>query len=158
MFPAPVGAAPGRWHPACHARLRMTPHPSVLVGFRDSSARSLEFRDRLGGWVRGCGYEPRFTEDAEEALEWLRRDAFAVSFLDSEFERARGEPVWRGVQPGVARRVVLMARESRRELMFEALRLGVATVLPLPPVEAMVRAALAVASGADPNRRDETDF
>ena len=58
--------------------------------------------------------------------------------------RAEVDVVWRRIRPIAQRRVVLMARESGRNLWFEALRTGVATVLPFPPREAMVQAALRV--------------
>jgi DNA-binding NtrC family response regulator len=120
----------------------MTPHPSVLLGLRDR-----HLRDRLDGWMSDWGFRTRFTDDADEVIDWLGQEFHAVSFIDSEMERPAGEAVWRTVRPAAARRVVLMARDRRRDLMFEALRFGVATVLPLPPEEAMVRAALVVASG-----------
>ena len=99
-------------------------------------------RDRLERWVRGCGYETRFTDDAEEAIAWSHQETFAASFLDSEMGAREGRPVWRVVRPLVGRRLVLMARGCDKDLWFEALRSGVATVLPLPPEEPMVRAAL----------------
>lgn len=123
----------------------MTPHPSVLLSLRDAA-----LRDELDGWVRGYGYQTCLTADAEETMSWLSRERFSASFLESEMERSEGEAVWRLVRPDMARRVVLMSRDRNRDLWFEALRHGVATVLPLPPVEAMVRAALTAVSGSPP--------
>ena len=119
----------------------MTLHPSVLLSLGDQV-----LRDTLDDWVRGCGYRTRLSADAEETMSWLREDTFSASFLDSEMEAPAGEAVWRLVRPGPTRRVVLMARERNPDLWFEALRYGVATVLPLPPAEEMVRAALAAVS------------
>lgn len=125
----------------------MTPHPSVLLGLRDS-----DLGDRLGGWVRDRGFRTCFTDDAREAIDRLRNESFTASFLDSEMGCPEGQAVWRLLQPVLARRVVLMARDRRRELLFEALGFGVATVLPLPPVEAMVSAALSAVSGPPSGR------
>ncbi len=123
----------------------MTPSPSVLLSLRDRA-----LREEIDGWMRGYGYETCLTADAEETITWLRQERFSASFLDSGMERADGGAVWRLVRPGTARRVVLMARERNQDLWFEALRHGVATVLPLPPVEEMVRAALSAVSGSLP--------
>ena len=128
----------------------MTPHPSVLLGLQERDLSDRDLCDRLDGWVRHCGFRTEFTADADEAMRWLRRDTFAASFLDSGMERAEGEAVWRLVRPAAARRMVLMVRERRRDLWFEALRFGVATVLPMPPREVMVRAALSAVSGLRP--------
>jgi hypothetical protein len=116
----------------------MTPHPAVLIGLRER-----EFRDRLEGWVRRLGYDARTTADGSETLAWVREGSFVASFLDSGLGAPEGETVWRVVRPIVGRRLVLMAWERSNDLWFEALRSGVGTVLPLPPEEPMVRAALA---------------
>lgn len=105
----------------------------------------------MEGWVRRCGYRTRFTDDAHEAISWLGREDFAATFVDSDMGRAEGEALWRRIRPIApgpygSCRVVLMARESGRNLWFEALRSGVATVLPFPPHEAMVQAALRAAT------------
>lgn len=111
-------------------------------------------RGSLEGWVERCGYRPRCTADAREALDWLgeERDTFAASFLDAEMGRDEGELTWRIVRPRVRRRIVLVVRERRRDLWFEALRAGVATVLPFPPEEPMVRAALEAVTGQAPGK------
>ncbi len=123
----------------------MTPHPAVLLGLR---ADDRELRDPLEGWVRRMGFRTRFTTDAREAASWLRQEDFAANLVDSDMGRAEGEAVWRTIRPAFARRTVLLARSRGRGLWFEALRSGVATVLPLPPLEATVRAALAAATQA----------
>jgi DNA-binding NtrC family response regulator len=123
----------------------MTPHPAILLGLR---ADDRELRDPLEGAVRRLGFQTRFTTDVREALAWLRREEFAASFVDSDMGLADGEAVWRTLRPAFARRTVLLARDRNRGLWFEALRSGVATVLPLPAREPMVRAALAAAMHA----------
>jgi CheY-like chemotaxis protein len=115
----------------------MMPSPSVLVGLPAG-----EGRDRLVGWIRGEGHETVVADDGPDTVRWLRRHVFAAFFLDSEMDAVRGVPVWRTVRPIVGRRMVLMAREWRSDLWFEALRAGVGTVLPLPAQEPTVRAAL----------------
>ncbi len=138
----------------------MTPHPAIMLGLR---ADDRELRDPLEGAVRRLGYQTRFTTDVREALAWLRREEFAASIVDSDMGLAEGEAVWRTLRPVFARRTVLLARDRRPGLWFEALRSGVATVLPLPARESMVRAALAAAMhawcGGDWRRPavDETD-
>jgi DNA-binding response OmpR family regulator len=99
--------------------------------------------DRIAGWVRGWGYEVRVTSDGVEAVRVLHRESFVATFLDSRLGGAQGETVWRVVRPILGRRLILMAGELSNEFWFEALRAGVGTVLPLPPAERMVRAALA---------------
>ena len=124
----------------------MTPHPAVLLSLRASDSGDRDLRDRMEGWVRRCGFRTRFTADAHEAVSWLEQEAFAATFVDSDLGLAEGEAVWRIIRPLAEQRVVLMARDRRRALWFEALRKGVATVLPMPPREAMVQAALAAAT------------
>ena len=124
----------------------MTPNPAVLLGLRASDPEDRSLREQLEGWVRSCGYRTRFTTDAHEAISWLHQEDFAATFVDSDLGRAEGEALWRVIRSIAPRRVVLMARSSRRNLWFEALRTGVATVLPLPPHEAMVQAALRAAT------------
>ena len=116
----------------------MTPHPAVLIGLEEHA-----LRDRLAGWVRRLGYDARATADGRETLAWVRTGAFVASFLDAGLGAPEGDAVWRVVRPIVGHRLVLMARERNNDLWFEALRSGVGTVLPLPPEECMVRAALA---------------
>ena len=139
----------------------MTPNPAVLLGLRASGLEDRSLRVRMEGWVRRCGYRTRFTDDAHEAISWLGQEDFAATFVDSDMGRAEGEALWRRIRPIASGsygsgsggsgpygscRVVLMARESGRNLWFEALRSGVATVLPFPPREAMVQAALQAAT------------
>jgi DNA-binding response OmpR family regulator len=122
----------------------MTPNPSVFVGLPAGDAR-----DRLVGWIRDQGYETDGASDGGETVARVRVRTFAASFLDSGMEALEGGTVWRVVHRIVGRRLVLMARERRNELWFEALRAGVATVLPLPPEEVTVRAALAAVIGTE---------
>ena len=137
----------------------MTPHPAVLLGLRVSGSEDRSLRAQMEGWVRRCGYRPRFTDDAHEAISWLDQEDFAATVVDSDMGRAEGEALWRRIPPvtrGPQRgscRVVLMARDQGRNLWFEALRSGVVTVLPYPPAEAMVQAALRAATrGWTPTR------
>jgi DNA-binding response OmpR family regulator len=116
----------------------MLPSPSVLIG-----TQVLDLGERIAAWVRQLGYVVRVTQDGVEAVEVLRRGSFAASFLDSQLGGAGGESIWRVVRPILGRRLILMASERSNEFWFEALRSGVGTVLPLPPAERMVRAALA---------------
>lgn len=121
----------------------MTPNPAVLVGLR--AERELEAD--LEGWVRRLGFDPRFTTSAREVRTWLGREDFAASFVDSDLGAAEGEPVWRTLRPAAARRTVLLAHDRRRDLWFEALRAGMATVLTLPLYETTVQAALEAVVG-----------
>ena len=129
----------------------MTPHPAVLLGLRATGSEDRSLRAQMEGWVERCGYRTRFTDDAHEAMAWLDQEDFAATVVDSDMGRAEGEVLWRRIRrsaqgPQGSRRVVLMAREQGRRLWFEALRSGVVTVLPFPPQEAMVQAALRVAT------------
>jgi len=124
----------------------MTLHPSVLIGLCDREVRG----ERVAEWVRHLGYEAAVTDDGTETLAWVRQRVFAAHLLDSRLVADTGEEVWRTVRPIVGRRLVLMAREPRTTLWFEALRAGVGAVLSLPPREEAVRAALAAATGAPP--------
>ena len=110
----------------------------VLIG-----TQALDLGSQISIWVRELGYEACLTPDGEEAVAWARRGPFAASFLDNQLGGAGGETVWRVVRPILGRRLVLMARERLNELWFEALQVGVRTVLPLPPARPMVEAALA---------------
>ena len=127
-------------------------HPSVLISLRHRRAGYGEVRDRLESMVRGCGYRTRFTDDSREALAWTRQEPFTASFLDSEMEHVAGQMIWRVVRSIVGRRLVLMTWERRNDVWFEALQSGVGAVLPLPPEESSVRAAL-TAVGAEPPGR-----
>ena len=126
----------------------MTPHPAVLLGLRPDEHDVHELREPMEGWMRRLGFQTRFTTDAREAVSWLHQESFAASFVDCDLGTAEGEAVWRSIRPDFARRTVLLARDRGRGLWYEALRSGVATVLPLPPREAMVRAALMAVTGA----------
>ena len=123
----------------------MTPHPAIMLGLR---ADDRDLRDPLEDWVRRLGFQTWFTADVREALDWLRCEDFAASIVDSDLGLAQGEALWRTIRPRLARRTVLIAREGGRALWFEALHSGVATVLPVPPRESMVRAAVAAATHA----------
>lgn len=121
----------------------MTPNPAVLVGLRADT----ELEGELAGWVRGLGFDTRFTTDAHEVRSWLGQTDYAASFVDCDLGLAEGEAVWRTLRPAEARRTVLLTRDRRRDLWFEALRTGVATVLTLPLHETTVRAALQTVVG-----------
>jgi DNA-binding response OmpR family regulator len=122
----------------------MTPNPAVLVAGLRTDAES---GGALEGWVRSLGFETRFTTNAYEARSWLGQEDYAASFVDCDLGLGEGEAVWRTLRPAVARRTVLLARDRRRDLWFEALRSGVATVLPLPLHESMVLAAIEAVTG-----------
>jgi DNA-binding response OmpR family regulator len=128
----------------------MTPHPSVLIGLSGHGARRQAQRERIAGWVRHLGYEPTVTEDGAAALAWVRDHVFAAHLLDEQLGTDSGERVWRRVRPVLGRRLVLMVEEPRTNHWFEALRAGVGAVLPLPPREATVRAAIVAATGMLP--------
>jgi DNA-binding NtrC family response regulator len=136
---------PGTGTQIAHA-VCVTPNPAILLGLRAADSEDRSLRDQLEGWVRGCGYRTRFTADAHEAISWLDQEDFAATFVDSDLGRDEGQALWRMIRPVAARRVVLLARSGGRNLWFEALRTGVATVLPLPPREAMVQAAVRAAT------------
>ncbi len=141
----------------------MTPSSTVLVSLRSRPREGAGLRDELDGMIRRCGYRPHFTRGGRETLDSVRRDSFVASFLDSGYwgqgsddtELVDGEAVWRVVRRIVGRRLVLMTRAPRNDFWFDALRAGVGTVLPLPPQEPTVRAALQAVAGAGPaNRAD----
>jgi DNA-binding NtrC family response regulator len=125
----------------------MMPNPSVLIGLRGNAPQDLDVRDRLTGWVRHLGYEPAVADDGPTALAWAQERPFVASLLDCGVEAERGIQVWRSVHPVLGRRLVLMVREARRDVWFEALCRGVGAVLPLPARERMVKAALHAATG-----------
>jgi DNA-binding response OmpR family regulator len=120
----------------------MEPNLPVLLGLRAS-----DVRDRLRGWIERLGYETHVTEDGVETLAWFSRRPFAASLLGWGIAASAGEPVWRVVRPIAGRRLVLLIEQERKDLWFEALSGGVGAVLPLPPVQATVEAALAAATG-----------
>jgi DNA-binding response OmpR family regulator len=121
----------------------MLPVPAVLIG-----TEALDLGQRIACWVRALGYQVWVTQDGVEAVRTLHHGPFAASFLDDQLGGTGGESIWRVVRPILGRRLILMARERSNELWFEALRSGVGTVLPLPPEEPMVRAALAAVGKA----------
>lgn len=116
---------------------------SVFIG-----TPALEVGAEIAGWVRAWGYEVEVTCDGMRAVAALHRGRYAASFLDHQLEAAQGQTIWRVVRPVVGRRLILMAHERSNELWFEALRAGVGTVLPLPPAQHMVQAALAAVTEA----------
>jgi CheY-like chemotaxis protein len=120
--------------------MEATPH--VLIGLRAG-----DWSDRLSVWVRGLGYAVEVAADGASALARVRTRPYAASLLESGLEATESGTVWRVVHQIVGRRLVLMAWERRNDLWFEALRAGVGAMLPLPPEEPMVRAALAAATG-----------
>jgi CheY-like chemotaxis protein len=120
----------------------MEPLPPVLISLLAS-----DVRDRIQGWVESLGFETAVTADGVETVAWVSRLPFTATLLHSGIAGAEGGEVWRVVRPIAGRRLVLMVEEARRDLWFEALSDGVGAVLPLPPEEAMVRAALAAATG-----------
>ena len=128
----------------------MTLHPSVLIGLSARDVCRERLGERVAEWVRHLGYEPAVTNDGAETLAWVQERVFAATLLDCRLAADTGERVWRRVRPIAGRRLVLMAREPRTDLWFEALRAGVGAVLPLPPREATVRAALRAATGVLP--------
>lgn len=134
----------------------MTPNRSVLIGTNVADAGDEELGDRLAGWVRDLGYEPTVSIDGGQTLAWVEERVFAVSLVDCRLVAETGEQVWRRVRPIMGRRLVLMAREPRNDLWFEALRAGVGALLPMPPREVTVRAALLAVTGASPPGRRPT--
>ncbi len=125
----------------------MTPAPSVLIGLAPTQT---DLRSRLVGWVREMGYEPSVAADGPQAVAWAHQRVFAASLLACGVEAAAGVEVWRSVHPVLGRRLVLMVRDPRRDLWFEALEEGVGAVLPIPPEQPMVREALRVATAPRP--------
>lgn len=125
----------------------MTLQPAVLISLRDEVPFGGDLERRLVDWVRELGYEPQVANGGPEAVAWVRRRPYAASFCDCETEAATGVEAWRSIHAVLGRRLVLMVREPRRDLWFEALREGVGALLPLPPREPMVRAALSAAIG-----------
>jgi hypothetical protein len=116
----------------------MTRNPAVLIGTADA-----ETGDRISGWVARLGYEARIAAGSTATMALVRGSEFSASFLDSGMGSGEADGVvWRRANPILGRRLVLMARNPR-EVWFEALGAGVGAVLPLPPQERMVLAALA---------------
>ena len=103
----------------------MTLHPSVLIGLSVSDGVG----ESVAGWVRQLGYEPTVTLGGGETLAWVQEHACAASLLDAGLVAETGERVWRRVRPIVGRRLILMVREPRRDLWFEALGAGIGAVL-----------------------------
>lgn len=130
----------------CAPCVAMTPNPAVLVGLRAEDGLEAAASD-LEGWVRRLGFEARFSTSAHEVRSWLDQADFAATFVHSDLGVTEGQAVWRTLRPATARRTVLLTEERRRELWFEALRAGMATVLTLPLVETTVRAALEAVVG-----------
>jgi ActR/RegA family two-component response regulator len=127
----------------------MVPSPSVLISLSGPDDDLAAARGRLERVVRGRGYEPRFTTDAGEAMAWAREQRFAVSFVDADMEVHAEGRVWRVLHQVIGPRMVLMTRGRRQDVWFEALKCGVAAVLPLPPRTRSVRAALEAAVGPE---------
>ncbi len=125
----------------------MAPTRSVLIGCRREIADVGEVRTHLEDWVGELGFEARVTSDPQQAVDWAHQEPFAAGFVDAGWEMARGQSIWRVLQPVLARRMVLMTGAGRRQVWFEALRCGVAAVLPLPPEPSSVHAALRAAAG-----------
>ena len=125
----------------------MTPHPSVLISLRRDPVQDLDIRTRIASYVRRLGFAPTLADDGREALAWVRERPFAATFVECGVEGEGGVEAWRAIQPHQGRRLVLMIREPDQGLWFEALGRGVGAVLPLPPAERMVRAALRAATG-----------
>ncbi len=136
--------------PALPFRVAMTPNASVLLGLRARTAPDRDLRQRLERWVKCHGFRPRFTPDAGEALRWLEEEPFAASLFDSDMERQDGQMVWQLVEPVVARRSVLLARDRRSTIWFGALRTGMGTVLPFPPDAGTFEEALRVVGAFGP--------
>lgn len=135
--------APGLPSPV-HA---MTPNPAVLISLRRERDIDPALERQLADWVGALGFEPLVAPDGREAVAWVRRRPFAASLFDWRSDDGDGVASWRSIHEILGRRLVLMTREPRRGLWFEALCEGVGAVLPLPAREAMVRAALLAAVG-----------
>ena len=127
----------------------MTLHPSVLITLRRDAVEDTDIRTRIASTVRRLGFDAAVAHDGREALAWVRERSFAATFVECGVEGEAGVEAWRAIQPHQGRRLVLMIREPDRALWFEALGRGVGAVLPLPPAERMVRAALRAATGWD---------
>ena len=125
----------------------MTPHPSVLITLRRDPVDDRDIRTRIASWVRRLGFAPAVAHDGREALAWVRERPFAATFVECGVEGEAGVEAWRVIQPHQGRRLVLMIREPDRAIWFEALGRGVGAVLPLPPAERTVQAALRAATG-----------
>jgi len=125
----------------------MMPNPSVLISLRSATASDRDLGERLVGWVRRLGFDPAVASDGRQVVDRVRRRPFAATLVEYGVVGEGGVDAWRVIHPLLGRRLVLMTREMRRDLWFEALREGVGAVLPLPPREAMVRAALCAATG-----------
>ena len=136
----------------------MTPRPAVLVAVGPDVQADRRVRGDLEDWVWESGFRPRFAADADEVVTWLRdeRDAFAASLLDAQLG-AQGSPTWQQVGPWVGRRLVLLLREQRRTVWFEALRSGAVAVVPPPWNGAVLAAALQVATRGEAGRRGGRD-
>jgi DNA-binding response OmpR family regulator len=129
----------------------MIPNRTVLIGLNDRPDRSVELRERFADWVERLGYEPAVATDGRTAVAWVEERPLAASLVDSDLLGDMGEEVWRRVRPILGRRLVLMAREPRSDIIFEALRSGVGALLPLPARECMVRAAIQAATRVESN-------
>jgi hypothetical protein len=116
--------------------------PAALIALR-----ACAYRDDLAGWVEGGGFEPYVTDVGRLAIDWVRGAPGGISFFDRDLERLDGTEVWRLARPIVGHRLVLMAEQRTKELMFTALAEGVATVLPLPAERDAVLKALRLAGG-----------
>lgn len=125
----------------------MTLHPTVLISLRREPALGADLERQLVDWVRALGFEAEVVPDGREAVVRVRRRPFAASLFDGGAAGGDGGALWRSIHAVLGRRLVLMTREPTRDLWFEALGEGVGAVLPLPPREAMVRAALQAAVG-----------
>ena len=125
----------------------MTPNRAVLIGLSDRDARGPALRERLAGWVEQLGYEPAVVQDGRISISRVLERRCAATLLESGLVAESGEKVWRRVRPILGRRLVLMAREPRSDMFFEALQTGVGALLRLPARESMVRAAICAATG-----------
>jgi len=141
----------------------MAPTLPVLIGLDDATAAGAAVRSRLERAVRSYGLESRFCRDGREALALAQETPLAVTLVDAEWALDEGELVWRVAVRHLRQRLVLMTREARRDMWFEALQQGAAAVLPLPPAVGSVRLALDAAlrvqhrSGATGRRHDIGD-
>ncbi len=143
-----MAGSAGLWHRACPpAASTMTPNPAVLISLRQELRLGDELERRLVDQVHHLGFSPEVAPDGCVAVTWVRERPFAASLFDWRTEGGGGTAAWRAIHRVLGRRLVLMAREPRRDLWFEALSEGVGAVLPLPPREPMVRAALSAATG-----------